>query len=229
MTAKRLKRPLKLIALLSFLVCSKSFAENSYPSQWWEPIARSEAASWEILPQDAKSGEVVLSKRTELGILSNFAPTPFVFQGKRYASVEGFWQMMKYPDNSLDSRSRFVGTVWKYSRNQVSQMASFEAKKAGDLASENMKLMRINWVTFEGRIIQYKDSRQGEHYELIKAAMKAKLEQNPRVKEVLLSTGDLVLRPDHVQAEGVSPAWKYFDIWMEIRKEIQMALNLQRQ
>ena len=30
---------------------------------------------WEILPQVAKSGEVILSKRNELGILSNFAAT----------------------------------------------------------------------------------------------------------------------------------------------------------
>jgi len=36
----------------------------------------------------------------ELGLLSNFAPTPFVFHGQRYASVEGFWQMMKYPEGA---------------------------------------------------------------------------------------------------------------------------------
>src|SRR5260221_974694 len=37
-------------------------------------------------------------KRNELGLLSNFAPTPFTFRGQRYASLEGFWQMMLYPE-----------------------------------------------------------------------------------------------------------------------------------
>jgi hypothetical protein len=52
---------------------------------------------------------VILSKRNELGILSNFAPTPFTLHGKRYASVEGFWQMMLYPENSNDPRAKFPG------------------------------------------------------------------------------------------------------------------------
>ena len=44
---------------------------------------------------------MILSKRNELGILSNFAATPFTLYGKRYASVEGFWQMMLYPEGCL--------------------------------------------------------------------------------------------------------------------------------
>lgn len=58
---------------------------------------------WEILPQEAAPGEVILSKRHELGLLSNFAATPFVFRGKRYASLEGFWQMMLYPHSGAPS------------------------------------------------------------------------------------------------------------------------------
>ena len=40
-------------------------------------------------PQAAGPGEVILSKRNDLGILSNFAPTPFVYHGIRYASWKG--------------------------------------------------------------------------------------------------------------------------------------------
>src|SRR5436190_17446018 len=70
-----------------------------YPKHWWTPVATEGKPDWEILPQEAGPGEVILSKRHELGLLSNFAPTPFVFHGKRYASLEGFWQMMLYPEN----------------------------------------------------------------------------------------------------------------------------------
>ena len=75
---------------------------SGFPQHWWEPVPKAEAASWEILPQEAGRGEVILSSRNELGLLSNFAETPFVFRGKRYRSIEGFWQMMKYPEDSAD-------------------------------------------------------------------------------------------------------------------------------
>ena len=48
-----------------------------YPPEWFAPINDPNKPSWEILPQEAKAGEVILSKRNELGILSNFAATPF--------------------------------------------------------------------------------------------------------------------------------------------------------
>ncbi|HVS20996.1 MAG TPA: hypothetical protein VHD88_04070 [Pyrinomonadaceae bacterium] len=88
---------------------------------------RSQETDWEILPQEAGPGEVILSRRNELGLLSNFAPTPFVFHGKRYASLEGFWQMMKYPEGPNDPRAKCPGLEWKYTREQVAQMVSFEA------------------------------------------------------------------------------------------------------
>ncbi len=67
-------------------------AESRYPSHWWKPVSKEQAASWEVLPQEARPGEVILSKRNELGLLSNFAATPFTLDGERYASLEGFWQ-----------------------------------------------------------------------------------------------------------------------------------------
>src|SRR5262245_12387786 len=82
---------------------------SRYPAHWWTPIEDPNKPSWEILPQEAGPGEVILSKRNELGLLSNFAPTPFVLRGKRYASLEGFWQMMKYPEGPSDPRAKFPG------------------------------------------------------------------------------------------------------------------------
>ena len=68
-------------------------ARTNYAAHWWTPVPTNGAPGWEILPQAAAPGEVILSKRHELGLLSNFAPTPFTFRGHRYASLEGFWQM----------------------------------------------------------------------------------------------------------------------------------------
>src|SRR2546422_9737601 len=86
---------LSLIAIALLLVSGTSLRAQQpprdphYPAHWWTPIIDPKKPDWEIMPQEAAAGEVILSKRHELGLLSNFAPTPFVFHGKRYASLEG--------------------------------------------------------------------------------------------------------------------------------------------
>jgi predicted NAD-dependent protein-ADP-ribosyltransferase YbiA (DUF1768 family) len=192
-----------------------------YPAHWWTPVSTEGKPAWEILPQEAAPGEVILSKRNELGLLSNFAPTPFVLREKKYASLEGFWQMMLYPEGADDPRAKFPGVTWKYTREQVANMTAFDAKAAGALAEENMKKMGIDWVTFEGRQFKYRSAEPGEHYRLIVEATRAKVEQNPEVKTVLLATGDLVLKPDHYGETNAPAEWRYYEILTQIRTELQ--------
>ena len=199
----------------------KNALETQYPPRWWTPVLRVNIPVWEILPQEADSGEVILSKRNELGLLSNFAATPFTFRGKQYASLEGFWQMMLYPESDDDPRAKFPGLHWEYTREQVAQLTSFEAKKAGTLAEENMKQMGITWVSFEGQQFEYRPAAAGEHYKLVVAATWEKVRQNPEVKKVLLATGDLRLRPDHHQEPNAPSAWRYFEILTDIRTQLQ--------
>jgi len=130
--------------------------------------------------------------------------------------------MMKYPEGSDDPRATFSGLSWRYTREQVAQLTSFEAKRAGTLAEENMKKMGITWVTFEGKRVEYRPSTPGEHYRLIVEATHEKVRQNPEVKRVLLSTGDLVLKPDHHQEPNAPAAWRYYEILTQIRTELQM-------
>jgi hypothetical protein len=196
-------------------------ANAGYPSHWWAPVSRDGAPDWEILPHEAGPGEVILSKRHELGLLSNFAATPFTFHGKTYASLEGFWQMMLYPEGAADPRARFPGLNWPHTREQVAQMTAFDAKTAGTLAEENMKRMGIAWVTFEGKQIEYRPAVPGEHFRLIVAATWEKVRQNLEVKRVLLATGDLVLKPDHHTEPNAPAAWRYYEILTEIRRRLQ--------
>jgi len=181
------------------------------------------APAWEILPQAAKPGEVILSKRHELGLLSNFAATPFTFHGKSYASLEGFWQMTKYPESSNDFRATFPGITWTYSREQVAQLTAFDAKRAGNLAETNMRQINIAWVTFEGRQMEYRYPGHGDFYRLILEVTREKVRQNPEVKRVLLATGDLVLKPDHHQETNAPAAWRYYEILSQIRSDLQRA------
>jgi predicted NAD-dependent protein-ADP-ribosyltransferase YbiA (DUF1768 family) len=84
-----------------------------------------------------------------------------------------------------------------------------------------MKKMGIDWVTFEGRQMEYRAPGKSDFYKLIVAATREKVRQNPDVQKVLLATGDLVLLPDHHQETNAPLAWHYFEILMQIRTELQ--------
>src|SRR6266850_4492232 len=167
-------------------------AANPPPPHWFAPVPHDQLASWEISPHEAKPGEVIVSKRNELGILSNFAATAFELDGARYASVEGLWQSMLYPEGEGDERLA-LGR-WPHTRGEVAAMAAFDAKRAGDGAWKLLKQKGIRWVTYQGKRLDYTGRDQQAHLDVIRRAMRAKLEQNRRVREALLSTGKLRLR-----------------------------------
>jgi len=217
-------RPFALaLVFLSAFGLASGCATSPYPRVWFTPVSDPNPPKWEILPQAACPGEVILSKRNELGILSNFAATPFTYRGKRYASVEGFWQMMHFPEAAVegrpDPRARLKPAEWKHTRDEVAAMTAFDAKKAGDVGEKNAEKLGIDWVSFEGRKFPYRSQTPGVHYRLIREAMIEKLKQNSEVRRVLLATGDLVLKPDHHGEPNSPPEWKYFELWMELRSE----------
>ena len=81
--------------------------------------------------------------------------------------------------------------------------------------------MQIDWVTLDGKKMQYLPDKPGEHYRLIVEATWEKVRQNPEVKRVLLATGDLKLKPDHHQEPDAPDAWRYYDILMDIRTQLR--------
>src|SRR5882762_1636606 len=88
-------------------------------------------------------------------------PLPSPSRTSATRALRVFGRMMKYPEGPNDERAKFPGLVWKYTREQVAQLTSFQAKSAGTLAEENMKLMGINWVTFDGKRIEYRPAIPG--------------------------------------------------------------------
>ena len=102
-------------------------------------------------------------------------------------------------------------------------MTAFAAKSAGTLAEENMRLMNIDWATFEGKRFVYRSTTPRTHYRLIVSATWAKVKQNPDVMRVLLATGELVLKPDHHGEPNAPPEWKYYEILTAIRTQLQNA------
>ena len=226
---ERLLRSYSLAIASVILVCSLNLVAQTnppehkppYPAHWWSEISSIGAPSWEVLPQRANYNEVILSKRNELGLLSNFAATPFTYRAKKYASVEGFWQSLKYPENKEDSRNQLGKLKWPHTRQQVEQMTAFEAKDAGNLGSDNMKTLGIDWVSFEGKHLVYKEKGESPFYWLIVEVMRAKMDQNPEVKKLLLQTDSLILMPDHDSGPVELRAWQYHRIWMQFRNKLK--------
>lgn len=208
--------------LMTFFFSLTVFAK--FPDKWWAPIIDANKPSWEILPQEADKtkNEVILSKRNELGILSNFAATPFTLKGKKYASIEGLWQSMKFPEDDKDERSQ-LSNKWPNKRSEVEQMTAFEALKAGKKASEIMKEINISWISFNNEKIDYKGKDIDKHYEIIESAARAKIDQNPEVKKILLATDKLILKPDHHEDKDGTKTWRYYEIYMKLRSELQKA------
>lgn len=191
---------------------------SQYPAHWWSHLEDPNKPEWEILPHEAGPGEVIVSKRNELGILSNLAPTPFELDGVSYASIEALWQMTKLPDEAdpNDPRHQFT---WPVDRARMRTLSGLESKRLGDVASALMKTHGWNWVSVNGERWAYPEAERGPFYRMIRRAMQAKLTATPEVGRILAMTKGLKLRPDHTQTGLLSPAHLYHEMWMEIRDQ----------
>ena len=221
---------MKIIVPFAFLVSmlsscalfSNTKGADNYPDIWWQEVPKDQLASWEISPHTAnrQNKEVILSKRNELGQLSNFTYAPFELDGVSYASIEGLWQALKFPEGPNDERLKDPSIKWEFTREQVQQLSSFEAKHAGEIASANMKKLGINWISYKGEKIEYKGSGQQRHYEIILSASRAKLAAHPEIMSILMRTKGLKFFADHRVRADDPPAYRYYDIYMKLRDEV---------
>ena len=131
-------------------------------------------------------------------LISNFAPTPFELDGRAYASVEGFWQGLKFPAEA--------------DRRRIAELYAGTAKRAGEEA------VPAETFAYEGeRVVPGTHA----HWKLMERACWAKFSQNDDAREALLATGTRplthVMRRDSTTIPGAIMA----EIWMRIRKRLQ--------
>lgn len=136
----------------------------------------------------------------EIGkMMSNFTQRRFVLDGKNYLSVEAFYQGLKWPDPKK--------------RREIAKLSGPRAKTAGKGAPKS------DGFTYEGR--EYKFGSTG-HHELIKAAIRASLAQNPEAAEAFCLTHPRAIVHDTGHAENPGsalPGEKFAQILTELRQE----------
>lgn len=117
-------------------------------------------------PPDEKPLNVASGAFEEIGKrLSNFAERPFTMDGRRYASVEAFYQGLKWPDAAK--------------RTEVAALTGKEAKYAAKGAPKSPT------VEYDGQSYALGSP---EHHQLIKRVIGESLEQNPDVMQAFLET-----------------------------------------
>lgn len=130
--------------------------------------------------------------------IGNFSPAPFDHDGERYASVDSFWQGLKFPEGS--------------ERKRIAEMSGPEAREAGGKRGYGTT------VSYRGREIAVGTR---EHWRLMRRACEAKFQQNEKARAALMATGDRplthIVRHDSRAIPGVIMA----DIWMRVRATLR--------
>lgn len=131
-------------------------------------------------------------------LISNFALAPFELDGRAYASVEGFWQGLKFSSTA--------------ERRRIAALYGGTAKRAGEAA------VPAEAFEYDGERIH---PGTHTHWQLMERACRAKFEQNEDARSALLATGARplthVMRRDSTTIPGVIMA----DIWMRIRERLR--------
>lgn len=137
-------------------------------------------------------------KDAGLRLISNLAHTPFALDGRTYASVEGFWQSLKFDEGKA--------------RDAVAQLWGLEAKRRGMGAPDR------DHVFHAGRAYP---SSGSDHRALMYRACRAKFEAHAAARQALLSTGDRPLTHRVRRDSKTIPGVLLADFWMRIRSELR--------
>jgi predicted NAD-dependent protein-ADP-ribosyltransferase YbiA (DUF1768 family) len=129
--------------------------------------------------------------------ISNLALTPFELDGRRYASVEGFWQGLK--TESAPERKR-IAALW-----------GAEAKRAISGAAPST-------FVYDGRT---HTTGTHEHWGLMHRACTAKFTHNNEARTALLATGDRPLVHRVRRDSTIIPGALMADIWMRVRATLK--------
>lgn len=130
--------------------------------------------------------------------ISNFGATPFELDGRRYLTIESFWQGLKF--ETEEERAR------------IAALDGHGAWEAGSAKGYGPA------ITYDGRSIPV---GTWAHWQLMERAVRAKFAGNPQARAALLATGNRplthIVRSDSKAIPGVIMA----DIWMRVRAQIR--------
>ncbi|WP_309644142.1 hypothetical protein [Phenylobacterium sp.] len=130
--------------------------------------------------------------------IGNLALTPFALRGRSYASVEGFWQGLKF---ATEEERQRVAALWGIS-----------AKAAGQGRPARQSF------SFDGSVFQ---TGGPGHHALMLEACQAKFSQNLEAREALLATGDRPLTHRVRRDSAIIPGVLLADYWMRIRRSLR--------
>jgi hypothetical protein len=123
--------------------------------------------------------------------------TPFTLDGQSYASVEGFWQGLKFVDGA--------------ERRRIGQLYGGQAKQAGRMAPA------AETIAYAGRAVRVGTSA---HWYLMERACAAKFSQNEAARAALLGTGRRPLAHHLRRDSRTIPGVIMADIWMRLRAKL---------
>jgi predicted NAD-dependent protein-ADP-ribosyltransferase YbiA (DUF1768 family) len=132
--------------------------------------------------------------------LSNFGLSPFVLDDTLFASIEGFIQGIKFPED--DPR-----------RAQAFNLSGWDAKHLGDQADRS----GAYWA---GACLPYGSD---QHHRLIEEAIRARIAQSIGLQRALLSTEGMTLVHDTGRGESLTtslPATVFCEILNRIRDDL---------
>ncbi len=115
-------------------------------------------------------------------ILSNLAPTPFEYEGIKFASVESALQGIKFKDENI--------------QKEVFAMTGLQALKTGRKITNSIdetKNTKHYYVYWKGKKMPYNGT---EHRELVLNFIREKIKQNKEVQKALLDTKDFFIYHD---------------------------------
>jgi ribA/ribD-fused uncharacterized protein len=130
--------------------------------------------------------------------ISNFAPSPFELDGRSFASVESFWQGLKFTDQR--------------DRRRIAELPGPQARKEGDAVGYGAT------IAYDGEEVVVGTYA---HWELMKRACWAKFTQHAEAQAALLSTGERPLVHKVRRDSRTIPGVIMTDIWMRIRRKLR--------
>lgn len=130
-------------------------------------------------------------------VISNFAPAPFVLDGRRYANVEAFWQGLKFPEAE---------------RSHIATLSGPEARRAGQAQGYGTAVVYGGQTMVPGT---------WDHWLLMERACAAKFTQNAEAACALLATNDRPLEHRMRRDSHTIPGVIMAEIWTKIRARLR--------